>query len=86
MTLLVLNLRVPGPGLIPSEHDLWRALRTLGPNLISYFMSFLTLGIFWVGQQTQQYCLVSTSVSIAVIVLVQLNSALAPRFGPLYRL
>ena len=25
----------------------------LAPSLLTYFMSFLTLGIFWVGQQTQ---------------------------------
>ncbi len=53
MTLLVLDLRVPAATTIHSEHDLWQALTTLTPRLIPYFMSFLTLGIFWVGQQTQ---------------------------------
>lgn len=53
MTLLVLDLRVPASEAIHSEHDLWRALVALGPRLIVYMMSFLTLGIFWVGQQTQ---------------------------------
>jgi uncharacterized membrane protein len=28
-------------------------LRRLAPHLLTYLMSFLTLGIFWVGQQTQ---------------------------------
>jgi uncharacterized membrane protein len=53
MTLLVLDLRIPASGAIHNDLDLWRALVTLLPRFIPYFMSFLTLGIFWVGQQTQ---------------------------------
>lgn len=53
MTLLVLDLRAPAAEAIHSEHDLWRALVTLAPRLLMYMMSFMTLGIFWVGQQTQ---------------------------------
>jgi uncharacterized membrane protein len=56
MTLLVLDLRVPVSTIsnrITNEQDLWNALIKLGPNLLPYLMSFLTLGIFWVGQQTQ---------------------------------
>jgi uncharacterized membrane protein len=53
MTLLVLDLRVPAAALIHSEHDLWRALLGIGPQLVMYAMTFITLGIFWVGQQTQ---------------------------------
>ncbi len=53
MTLLVLDLRLPAIEAVHSEHDLWRALLKLGPRLVMYMMSFLTLGIFWVGQQTQ---------------------------------
>lgn len=52
MTLLVLDLRAPTIEEIHSEHDLWRALVALGPRLLMYAMSFLTLGLFWVGQQT----------------------------------
>jgi uncharacterized membrane protein len=52
MTLLVLDLHVP-VGAIQSEQELWRALVKLAPNLLPYLMSFITLGIFWVGQQTQ---------------------------------
>jgi uncharacterized membrane protein len=53
MTLIVLEIRVPDPGPIVTEQDLWNALMTLGPRLLTYFLSFLTLGIFWSGQQTQ---------------------------------
>jgi uncharacterized membrane protein len=52
-TLLVLDLRAPAVETIHSERDLWRALGSLAPRLIPYVMSFITLGIFWVGQQTQ---------------------------------
>lgn len=53
MTLLVLDLRVPLSETIQSEQDLIHTLVVLSPRLLTYFMSFLTLGIFWVGQQTQ---------------------------------
>src|SRR5579872_5972366 len=53
MTLLVLDLRAPAVEAVHSEQDLWRALGALAPRLLMYVMSFLTLGIFWVGQQTQ---------------------------------
>jgi uncharacterized membrane protein len=53
MTLLLLELHVPAkvPGM--NEGDLRNALVRLAPELLVYLMSFLTLGIFWVGQQTQ---------------------------------
>jgi uncharacterized membrane protein len=53
MTLLVLGLAVPLVSQVKTEADLLGRLGSLLPSLIAYFMSFLTLGIFWVGQQTQ---------------------------------
>jgi uncharacterized membrane protein len=65
MTLLVLDIRVPvsdalhlqqplwGAGALHSEQVLWAVLVKVAPRLLTYFMSFLTLGMFWVGQQTQ---------------------------------
>jgi uncharacterized membrane protein len=53
MTLLVLDLHTPVVETIHGEADLGRALLALAPRLFVYLMSFLTLGIFWVGQQTQ---------------------------------
>jgi len=52
MTLLVLDLRTPAATL-HHEHDLAVALIHIAPNVLVYFLSFMTLGIFWVGQQTQ---------------------------------
>jgi uncharacterized membrane protein len=53
MTLLVLDLHLPTAGQVHSEGELVAALCALGPQWITYGMSFLTLGIFWAGQQTQ---------------------------------
>jgi uncharacterized membrane protein len=53
MTLLVLDLRAPAVEAIHTEQDLWTAMAALGPRLLMYILSFMTLGIFWVGQQTQ---------------------------------
>jgi uncharacterized membrane protein len=53
MTLLVLDLHVPAAEVIHSQGELWHTLAGAAPQLISYIMSFLTLGIFWNGQQAQ---------------------------------
>jgi uncharacterized membrane protein len=53
MTLLVLDLKAPAMEAVHAEAELWRALVVLLPRLGVYMLSFLTLGIFWVGQQTQ---------------------------------
>ena len=65
MTLLVLDLKPPS---VPkrAQHPIWSGgggssehllghglLHQVAPRLLPYAMSFLTLGIFWVGQQTQ---------------------------------
>lgn len=53
MTLIVLEVHVPLKAAVHSEHDLWLALAALAPRAVTYVLSFITLGIFWVGQQTQ---------------------------------
>jgi len=65
MTLLVLDLKTP---VVPkrAQHPIWSAggggsehallhslLHSVAPHLLPYAMSFLTLAIFWVGQQAQ---------------------------------
>jgi len=49
-TLLVLNIKVPVGVVISSEKDLVTAFRMLSPTLLTYFLSFITVGIFWTGQ------------------------------------
>jgi uncharacterized membrane protein len=53
VTLLVLGLSVPVGGAIFTEQDLWLQLVSIGPRLLVYFMSFITLGIFWTGHAVQ---------------------------------
>lgn len=53
MTLLVLDLHIPSAAEVHGERALLLALGALGPQWVAYGMSFLTLGIFWAGQQTQ---------------------------------
>ncbi|MBV9133358.1 MAG: DUF1211 domain-containing protein [Chloroflexi bacterium] len=65
MTLLVLELHVPvmdaahtlapiwTAGELDQEVLLGQALAKLGPSISTYLMSFMTLGIFWLGQQAQ---------------------------------
>ena len=38
---------------IHSQGELWHTLAGTAPQLISYVLSFMTLGIFWNGQQAQ---------------------------------
>src|SRR5258706_13686483 len=60
MTVLVLDLRPPAVALIHSEGQLGQALLGIVPRLVPFVMSFMTLGIFWVGQQTQHDALERT--------------------------
>jgi uncharacterized membrane protein len=67
MTLLIFNLNVPQrlTGVQDTARLLWsrngfqadgqllRAIGHLGQPVLAYFLSFLTLGLFWIGQQAQ---------------------------------
>jgi uncharacterized membrane protein len=53
ITLLVLNIKIPGldlpPSKLPLDVDLWRALRDEWPMLAAYVTSFATIGIMWLN-------------------------------------
>src|SRR5271169_4799831 len=53
MTLLVLEIHTPESVDIHNEGQLLAALGALAPRLLAWLMSLTTLGIFWVGQQSQ---------------------------------
>ncbi len=53
MTLLVLDIHLPETSGVHSEAELWAGLVALAPRLVAWLMSMMTLGIFWLGQQTQ---------------------------------
>jgi len=88
MTLLVLDLRAPAAEAIHSERALLEALATLAPRLVPYVMSFLTLGIFWLGQQAQMDRLAKSDRDLAwmhvgflcVVCLVPFSTALLAEF------
>jgi uncharacterized membrane protein len=52
MTLLVLDLRLPGGSELHSDRELRDSLWTLGPNFAAYALSFTMLGTFWAAQHT----------------------------------
>ena len=52
MTIFVLEIRVPELE-VHSDAGLIDALGHLGPRFLTYFLSFLTLGIFWNAQHAQ---------------------------------
>jgi uncharacterized membrane protein len=53
LTLLVLDVRVPIAEHITHEKDLIAAFGKLAPKLLSYLLSFMTLGIFWTSHSSQ---------------------------------
>ncbi len=52
-TVLVLDFRSPDPADIHSQAELLSALLASSHRLMPWLLSLLTLGIFWVAQQTQ---------------------------------
>jgi len=52
-TLLILELKVPGNEGVVSESDLLHSLKPLLPKFLIYFLTFMTMGIFWTGQGVQ---------------------------------
>ncbi|MBS1599773.1 MAG: DUF1211 domain-containing protein [Bacteroidetes bacterium] len=53
LTLLVLDIKVPVSETIKTESALFDSLCALMPKFLGYFLSFMTLGIFWTGHTTQ---------------------------------
>ncbi|HEX8012700.1 MAG TPA: TMEM175 family protein [Casimicrobiaceae bacterium] len=88
MTLLVLDLRAPAAEAIRSEHELVGALAAVAPRLVPYLMSFLTLGISWLGQQAQLDRLTKSDRDLAwmhigflsVVCLIPFSTALLAEF------
>jgi uncharacterized membrane protein len=84
MTLLVLGLAVPVVnGSRTTEGELWSALLNLGPSVLVYTTSFMTLGIFWAGQGTQLAQLARSNRNFAWIHLVFLFAVTLVPFSTL---
>jgi uncharacterized membrane protein len=54
MTILVLNVSVPTPETVSADR-LSDALRHVAPQVIVYIISFVNLGVLWVGQHNQYH-------------------------------
>ena len=85
MTLLVLGLVVPTlTGSNITDGELWDELKKkLGPKLLVYGLSFMTLGIFWLGQGTQLSHLTRSNRNYAWIHLVFLFAVTMVPFSTL---
>ncbi len=53
LTFLALDIKVPASELIHTEKELITTFLALAPKLLTYFLSFITLGIYWLAQSTQ---------------------------------
>jgi uncharacterized membrane protein len=60
MTVLVLEIHIPDSAAVANEAALCSALLALAPRAATWLLSLMTLGIFWLGQQTQLSRLVRT--------------------------
>jgi uncharacterized membrane protein len=92
MTILVLAIEVPSPKAVPAE-QLPDALRRLAPHVLVYVISFVNLGVLWVGQHNQYHFIARVDrwflwINIAYLLLVSfmpLSTALLGHY-PLSRL
>ncbi len=76
LTLLVLDIRVPGSA---SETVLMEKLGALWPQFLSYSLSFILLGLFWIGHQLEaRYIQRSDDVHLWLSLLFTMFIALVP--------
>ena len=89
LTLLVIDVRLPDVGVIHGDAQLLAALTQLWPQAATYLMSFLTLGLFWMAQQTQHNLMARADrnvawlhlVFLALVVFVPVSTNLLTEFG-----
>jgi uncharacterized membrane protein len=55
MTLLILELRVPSLAASAANVDVVSALVALWPNFANYFVTFVSLGVFWVAHHVMYH-------------------------------
>jgi uncharacterized membrane protein len=80
-TVLVLDFHAPDPAEVRSEAELLAALWASSPRLLPWLLSLLTLGIFWLGQQTQLSRLESSNRNLAWLHFVFLGVVTALPFS-----
>ena len=88
MTLLVFDMRVPAQEQVAAV-GLGQALLTLTPNMISYVISFVILGVFWVGHHNQFFYIRRSDrtllwiniLFLMFVALVPFSAGLLSRYG-----
>jgi uncharacterized membrane protein len=81
MTLIVLELKVPPHATVHNESDLLAVLADLAPHIAAYAMSFITLAIFWSGQQAQLNSLASSDRKFSMLQLAFLAAVATMPFS-----
>ena len=92
ITLLVLNIKIPGidlpPSKLPDDTNLWQALRNEWPMLAAYVTSFATIGIMWLNhhrlfvhiKRTNTLLLLINLLLLLVIVFLPFPTALLAEY------
>ncbi len=74
MTVLVLGLKAPTVDLSTPGASLSNELSKLAPNILTYALSFVTLGLYWVGHHNQFHYVRRTDRALLWINIVFLMS------------
>jgi uncharacterized membrane protein len=92
ITLLVLNIRIPGidlpPGKLPDDTNLWPALLNEWPMLAAYTTSFATIGVMWLNhhrlyvhiKRTNTVLMLLNLLLLLVIVFIPVPTALLAEY------
>lgn len=88
MTLLVFDMRVPTQEQVDAV-GLGQALLALTPNIISYVISFIILGVYWVGHHNQFFYIRRSDrtllwiniLYLMFVALVPFSTGLLSRYG-----
>src|SRR5713226_6245095 len=92
ITLLVLNIKIPGldlsPNNLPDDHQLWIQLLNEWPMLAAYATSFATIGVMWLNhhrlyshiKRTDTVLLLLNILLLLVIVFIPVPTALVDEY------
>ena len=92
ITLLVLNIKIPGidllPSQLPNDTDLWQSLPDHLPSLVAYVTSFATIGIMWINhhrlfthiKRTDTGLLLLNLLLLLIIVFIPVPTALLSEY------
>ncbi len=92
ITLLVLNIKIPGidapPGQLPSDTQLWDILLKELPMLAAYVTSFATIGVMWLNhhrlfthiKRTDTVLILLNLLLLLVIVFIPVPTALVAEY------